>query len=145
MSKNILKLSAIGFLLGMAINVFALLIGGSLPSAFETSGGAERFALHLIISGFYGAFCMGSTVVYDIERFPLLLSTVLHFVCVMGLYVPISLYLGWVDGISTLLIIMGIMAAVYFFIWLIMYLRYKSEVEKLNRFKEEYDAEKKEK
>ena len=145
MPKKILKLSAIGFLLGMAINVFIIFIDGSISSVFENTDCMERFALHLIVSGFYGAFCMGSAVVYDVERVPLLLSTALHFVCVMGLYVPISLYLGWFDGINTLLLIMGIMAAVYVVIWLIMYLSYKAEVEKLNRFKEEYDAEKKEK
>ena len=97
---------------------------------------AFKYALPLLLpflfSGLYGALCMGGTVVYELEDWPLLRVSLTHYLICIVPYLPISLLLGWNSGIAELLIVMGVMTVVYFIIWLIMFLRYRAEVRELN-------------
>ena len=133
------KRAGIGFLMGMVIgNMIAWLTsagGGAFYSAEFASrlGGMVPAAiLQTLLSGLLGAGSMGSTVVYEIERWPLALSTAAHYLIIEAFYVPVALLLEWVDSLPALLISMGIQLIIFFIIWLIMYLRYKAQVRELN-------------
>ena len=146
MIKKALKLSGFGFLLGIVIcNIIVALCSyaetGEIlalpPQLAERTGGQmSAYILQTLLAGLYGAVCMGTTVLYDIEKMPLLLSTFLHYLAVMLIYIPVSIILCWITSGKEMLIVTGIMTAAYILIWIIMYSIYKKQVKELNRLKE---------
>ena len=149
MLKKLLKMSGIGFLIGVVIgNVIALLTGSSSYEAFvpvsqqlvDLSGGSLTLAvvLQTLFSGLYGAICFGATVFYDIERWPLALATGAHCALIILVYIPVALLLGWVSGIVEILIVASIQLAAFFIIWLILYAAFKKQVKELNEMQEHY-------
>ncbi len=143
LAKKCFKLAGIGFLAGIVIgNVIAWLTGksGSLasPSLIDRMGGeTPALLMQVLFSGLYGAATMSGVALYDVERFPLALATALHcLICVVP-YIPLALLLGWVVKPSDILITACLQVIAFFLIWLIMYLRCKAEVRKLNELQKE--------
>lgn len=144
------KRAGIGFLLGIVIeNIITIIIGYAATGTalffapeFLLRAGNELNAvvLQLLLSGIYGALCMGSTIIYDIEKMPLLRATELHCLAVMLPYIPLSLYLCWITTAAEMTAVMSIMLAAYFVIWLIMCSIYKMQVKELNKLQKEYLA-----
>ena len=143
MLKKTLKAAGIGFLLGIVIgDLIALLTGNSdtegvtfaSKKLLDMAGGNGTAAMILqsLFSGIYGAVCFAGMSFYEIERMPLALATALHCAVIVLLFIPISLLLGWVNNIVTLLCISGLQLAGFFIIWLIMYFGYKKQVKELN-------------
>ena len=150
MRKSILIRAGIGFLAGMVIGLlisWAVSGGGALagPKSVALFGSVPAaVVMMLLLSGVLGAVSMGGTAVYEIERWPVALSSVTHFLMIALSYTPIALLLGWVQGLPELLAMLGIMLAVYLVIFLVMFMRYRAEVRKLNELLEksrEKDAE----
>ena len=142
MKKKLLIRAGIGFAFGAAVGtIIAVLSTAASENGVRlysevlfarTGSAAASLLLQILFSGLYGAVCMGGTVVYEIEEWPLVRASLTHYGMCMLLYLPISLLLGWNNGLSELLIVIGIMTAVYFIIWLVMFLRYRAEVRELN-------------
>ena len=140
MKKKLFLRAGIGFLFGVAFGVLISVLstlGGTVrlysDALFARTGSAAAsIVLQLFFSGLYGALCMGGTIVYEIEEWPLLRVTLTHFLICMVPYLPISLLLGWNTGLVELLIVIGVMTVIYFIIWLIMFLRYRAQVRELN-------------
>ena len=147
MLKKTLKMAGIGFLLGIVIgNLIAFLTGNSDTGGvtfapqklLDMAGGKAIVAMLLqsLFSGLYGAACFAGMSFYEIERMPLAAATALHCALIILLFVPISLCLGWVSKIETLLMISGIQLVCFFIIWLIMYAGFKKQVKELNELQE---------
>ena len=86
----------------------------------------------MLLSALYGAICMGSAVLYDVDRLPLAVTSLLHcLICIVS-FVPMSNFLCWSGGTADTWIMVGIQFAAYFIIWLIMYAKYRIEIRKLN-------------
>ncbi|MCR4590802.1 MAG: DUF3021 domain-containing protein [Lachnospiraceae bacterium] len=144
---KIIFLSSIGFALGvimgtiitavtatMSINdgtmyicapEFTLLIGDEL----------KAFAIQSVVSGLIGAVNFGGTVAYSIEEWSLVRATSTHFVLCMTSVFTGGFFLKWfsLDNLPEILITFLVMMAAYIMIWLIMYLRYKAEINEINR------------
>ena len=147
MLKKTLKMAGIGFLLGIVIgNLIAFLTGNSDTGGvtfapqklLDMAGGKAIVAMLLqsLFSGLYGAACFAGMSFYEIERMPRAAATALHCALIILLFVPISLCLGWVSKIETLLMISGIQLVCFFIIWLIMYAGFKKQVKELNELQE---------
>ena len=142
MKKSILLRAVIGFFCGIAIGFLVPLItclaAGQPVSLYSARllSMVKSPALALIVqaaaSGLYGAVCMGGTVVYDIEHWPLLRAIAVHYLLCMVPFVPIALLLGWFDDAVTCLIMIGAMTVAYFIIWLSIYLSYKRQGRRMN-------------
>ena len=143
MLKKTLKMAGIGFLLGIVIgNLIAFLTGNSDTGGvtfapqklLDMAGGKAIVAMLLegLFSGLYGAVCFAGMSFYEIGRMPLAAATALHCALIVLLFIPISLFLGWVSKIETLLMISGIQLVCFFIIWLIMYAGFKKQVKELN-------------
>ena len=154
MLKKTLKMAGIGFLIGMVIgNLIAILTGNSdtggvtfaSKKLLDMSGGSATLAMILqsLFSGLYGAACFAGMSFYEIERIPLALATALHCATIILLFIPISLLLGWVEDILSLLIIMTIQIVVFFIIWLILYFGYKKQIRELNEMQKNFSKKEK--
>ena len=138
MRKRLLARAGIGFLLGAAADfvVPALLRLGSAGYSDQLLARAGRptgaMLLSLLVIGLFGSLCMLGTLFYEIERWPLALATAAHYLLIsLGYLIPARL-LCWNLPLTLLLRIEGVMTLGFFLIWLVMYLRYRAEVRKLN-------------
>ncbi len=157
MRKKILTLAGLGFLLGMAMVTLIFMLfsrtgDGSFRFVSEslvsrTGSVPAATVLQLLLCGLYGALCMGGTLLYEIENWPLARSTLVHYLMIALGYLPPALLLGWSMGAEELLAVEGIMTAGFFLIWLLMYLRFKAQVRELNELleKQKEDTRDKEK
>ena len=141
MKKKLLIRCALGFLFGMAAMVIvpSLLSGEPIGPVIytdellaRTGSPAAATALSLLVMGLFGALCVGGTLFYEIESWPLACATAAHYlIMALGYLIP-NWLLCWDMPPKLLLAIEGFMALGFAVIWLIMYLRYKREVQELN-------------
>ena len=143
--KRVLKYSGFGFILGIAVcSIITTLTGDQIPAApeFVDTIGSLKSALLIqsLLSGLYGAICMGTVLVYDDERLSLSLSSLIHCLCCIIPFIPLSLFLRWSDGIIGALIMAGFQLAAYFVVWLIMYIKYKKQAKELNEIQSKINS-----
>ena len=142
MKKKLLIRCALGFPFGMAAMfiVPSLVSGEPIGPVIYTDellarigSPAAATALSLLVMGLFGALCVGGTLFYEIESWPLACATAAHYLLMaLGYLIP-NWLLCWNMPLKLLLAIEGFMALGFAVIWLIMYLRYKREVLELNK------------
>ena len=130
MKKKLLILSGVGFAGGMMIGnlipLLACVFAGSPIQLYSdrllslTRSPIAAILVQTPVSGLYGAICMGGTVVYDVEHWPMLRALLIHYAMCMISYLPISLLLGWNENLTQLLIAECFQIAGFFIIWLII-------------------------
>ena len=148
MKKKLLIRAAIGFLFGIAMMLVVpvLINGGPIARVVysdallaRTGSPAAATLLTLLVMGLFGSFCFAGTLFYEIERWPLALATAAHYLSMsLGYLIPAKL-LSWGMPPKLLLSIEGVMTLGFFLVWLIMYLRYKSEVKELNELQKQIE------
>ena len=141
MKKKLLIRILLGFLFGMAAMLLVPAILNGIPvgtglysdKLLARAGSPEAATvLSLLVMGVFGSLCMGGTLFYDLENWPLACATAAHYLLMaLGYLIP-NWLLCWDMPIKLLLVIEGFMALGFVLIWLIMYLRYKKEVKELN-------------
>ena len=128
---------AIGNLIPIAFSYYyspdsVLIFADSLLAKAGSQAGA--LALQTFMTGLYGAICFGGMSLYELESWPLIAATFTHYIIILITFVVIGRYLGWISltvgdvGFMFILLTIG-----FFIIWLIMYLKYQSEVRELNK------------
>lgn len=148
MLKQFMRRGAIGFPLGIFILILISLLSGndSLVSpvlAQQVGSEAAALALNLVLSGIFGALCMGGTVFYEIEDWSLAKATFLHYLLVIACFPPLAWFLRWFTKPTDILIMTGIQTVAFFLIWLIMYLRCRAEVKELNKLNAQREKQQK--
>jgi hypothetical protein len=112
-------------------------VTGSLIGACFTLAGSAAFpeALpHILLGGIYGGAAMGSSVVYDIEKWSIARATATHFLFVFALYFLIVVTMGWFRlNDPVFWIVIGAMLLAYVLIWLFQYLSCKRKIRKMNQ------------
>ncbi len=139
MLEKTLKRAVRGFFMGIAIGYFISIIStmgkdSILSDAFVQRIGNHHVGLliHMLLTGLDGAICMAGMGFYDIERWPMIKSALLHWLLCIVVYIPISLYLDWFKVDRDLLIMLGMMTIAYVITWVIIAVSYRSEVKKIN-------------
>ena len=93
MKKKLLIRCGVGFLLGVAMMLLIPALFNRGPDGtvnycsdelLARVGGspAAAMAVSLLLYGLYGACCMGGTLLYEIERWPLALATAVHYLII---------------------------------------------------------------
>ena len=130
MRKKAIVLGLIGYIAGCFIG---------LCFALQNPDFSVAKALpQILLGGIPGAIAMGSTVIYDMEKWSVLRVTATHFLIVMSVMLLACFVLKWFEPWSAPFWIMMTAETVgYFIIWLIMSMRYRSKVRKLNELLQE--------
>ena len=151
MRAKVLRMVGLGFLIGLVAGdliAWLMSFGGGAPVSpalvSRMGGEAAAFVAQTLLSGLYGAAIWSGILLYEIESWPLALSTALHYLIVAGLYVPVSLLLGWADNAAQLLLVELVQFVVFFLIWLLIYLRYKAQTRELNTLRAQMERERNE-
>ena len=121
MKAKVFRHAGVGFLIGMIIG---FLIG--------TGRQTGSVVVQMLISGLYGSAAVSGMVLYDVDEWSLAKSTIVHYLIIAVLYVPMALFLGWTESAADILIVECFQLIAFFLIWIIMYLRFKAEVRELN-------------
>lgn len=140
--KKAISLASVGFFLGIMVGLAFLAANGFQYDFKQQSD--NGLAVYLLSSGILGAVNMGATVVYSMERWGLLRTTLTHFCISMTSVCAVGFSIGWLridDAITWLILIACVV--VYFIIWLIMYLKYKREIRRMNEALERWKREQK--
>lgn len=128
--KRAILLFALGFILGILLG---FIIMGATENLNRDQQNINDLSLYLFTCGILGAINMAATVVYSIEHWGLLRTTLTHFCISMGTLCIIGFSVGWLnihDTVTWIILIISII--VYFIIWFIMYWRYKQKIKKIN-------------
>ena len=138
--KHALLLAVIGLAAGALVSGFFAMMAGT------EKGLGFPLWLNYLLGSLQGALGMGSTVVYAIDRWSVTRCTVTHFVIVFSGYTALGLIEGWfLPGDPGFWIMTAVMVAVYFIIWVTMYLSYKRKIKQMNseleRWKEKHTGE----
>ena len=133
MIKKAMLLGLLGYIAGCAIGLCF-----SLQNSGVTIGEALP---HILLGGIPGAIAMGSTVIYDIEKWSILRATATHFLITMCVTILACFVLKWFEPWSTpFWIMIAFELAGYVLVWLAMYLCFRAKVRKLNEMLKEKDA-----
>ena len=136
-----LKRAGFGFVLGMAVgNLIAALTGHPnivSPALLERAGSlSNALVWQTLLSGLLGAAGMGGVSLYELEDWPLLRTTMVHYAIYIVTFILCALALGWCERPAEFLVMAAIMAAIHFTIFLIMCARYRAQVRELNELNE---------
>ena len=147
MFADALKRACFGFVLGMAAgNLIAALTGHPAivsPALVERVGSLSAALLtQTLLSGVIGCAAWAGMGMYEIERWPLLLSVLAHFSLIMAVFLPVSRFLGWCRTAAELLVITACMAAAHLCIFLVMCAWYRKQVKDLNELQKRYHGKK---
>ncbi len=142
-----LKRACLGFVIGMAVgNLIAALTGhpGLVSAALLERAGSPAAALlwQTLLSGLIGFAGFAGVSYYDVERWPLLLTALVHYATFLAVYLCVAFALGWLSTAAEALLMAAIMAVIYLIIFFILCARYRAEVRKLNEMqKQQNDKE----
>ena len=122
--KKTAILASVGFALGVLLGLVILSLIGIRE--YQEQQGVGQLTFYLLASG--------AAVVYSFERWGLLKTTLTHFCISMASVCAVGFSVGWLRlrDARTWLTLAACVAA-YFVIWIIMYLRYKREIRRINR------------
>lgn len=143
MLTKTIRRAATGFVIGMAVgNLIAALTGHPNVVSAELLAKAGNLSaalvLQTLLSGVIGAAGMGGTVLYELDRWPLLAVDLAHFALVLAAFLPVGRFLGWFPTRESMLLMAAIMFAAHFTIFLTMCAVYRAQVRKLNQMLSQY-------
>ena len=135
MKKNVIEF----FKRGMCFMGFGPIILVIIWGILGVCNVIESLSVSTVVFGiltvsFMAFVAAGVTVVYQIERLPLLYATLIHGIVLYLDYAIIYLLNGWIkDGATPFVIFTIIFVIGYGLIWGIVYLFIRKDVEKMNR------------
>lgn len=128
--KKAVFLASLGFVLGVLVGLSFLAIGGAQDTG---DYGVGSLSVYILTSGLMGAVNTGATVIYAVERWGLLRTTLTHFCICMASICAVGFSVGWLslDSAATW-VTLAACIVVYIFIWAVMYMRHKREIRRMN-------------
>lgn len=151
MKKYLLIRSLLGLVIGAAAaHLFTFVVGYFVygqwtlcaPGLIDALGETGAIALQTALGALFGMVTLGGMCVYDIETWSLLRASFVHCLLVLVSYIIVGLILRWFSAdAASVLIVAGIIFAVYAIIWLIMYIAWKREMREMNALTEAYREE----
>ncbi|MEE0059522.1 MAG: DUF3021 domain-containing protein [Acutalibacteraceae bacterium] len=145
MFKEVLKRSVLSELGGLFISqlvgvIISLCIADGnyypvVPSLVERMGseiGAVIF--QTICSLLYGAVFGGMSLIWELDNWSILKQTVIHFLVVSIVSLPIAYVTEWMEhSVSGAIIYFVLFAVIYVFIWFSQYMAVKKRINEVNK------------
>ncbi|HDR7793010.1 TPA: DUF3021 domain-containing protein [Bacillus luti] len=88
---------------------------------------------YLMTANIVGLIFSFASFIFEKEEWSILKQTTIHFIVLLGTFLPIAIWIGWVPNrFGPILICIGSFIIIYFIIWFLMTLYWKRKIEKLN-------------
>nr|WP_028411322.1 DUF3021 domain-containing protein [Bacillus sp. 123MFChir2] len=118
--------------MGMAMFYSLLFLGIGYANGMETIE-TRTLLIQLVVANIIGIIFSIASFVFEREEWSLLKQTTTHFIILLGTFLPVAVWLGWVPNqASSILICVGVFIIVYFVIWFAMTMYWKKKIEGLN-------------
>lgn len=118
--------------MGMAMFYSLLFLGIGYANGMETIE-IRTLLIQLVAANIIGIIFSVASFVFEREEWSLLKQTIIHFIILLGTFLPAAVWMGWVPNhVSSILICVGIFIIVYFVIWFAMTMYWKKKIESLN-------------
>lgn len=149
MKKNLIYRSLLGAPIGVVISLIITIIfslatghGEYFPAPHELidlcGNATTAVIVQLLCSLVVGAIGGGSSVIWDIEKWSLTKQTVIHFICLVVPFFPISYLLNWMPHhIYGALGYIAAFIGAYIVMWLSIYLSIRTKIKKMNKHLQE--------
>ncbi|MDP7979469.1 DUF3021 domain-containing protein [Bacillus multifaciens] len=118
--------------MGMAMFYSLLFLGIGYANGMETIE-TKTLLIYLVVANIVGIIFSVASFVFEREEWSLLKQTIIHFIILLGTFLPAAIWMGWIPNhVSSILICVGIFIIVYFIIWFVMTIYWKKKIESLN-------------
>ncbi len=145
MKKQIIRNFLLGFPLGMAIG-FTISIGISLgigtgefyscpPLLIDRMGSELGGTIaQALLSGILGSFFCAASLIWDIEEWSLLKQTIVSFLVLTAVMIPVAYLAGWMEPtLMGLLSYVALFALIYMVIWVALFISIRRKILKINQ------------
>lgn len=130
----------IGIAIGYVITILTSLVWGQgyyspcIPELIDMTGSEiNAVLLQTALCGLLGISFGASSVIWDIENWSIIKQTGIYFLITAVVMMPVAYLLYWMEhSIKGFLGYLGIFAAIFIVIWLVLYLNGKHSVKKMN-------------
>lgn len=127
--KHIKDFMMRGLMASVGGPVILALVYRSLPAQTLR---VQEVCLGILTSALMAFIAGGVSVLYDLEKLPLLAATFLHAVVLFADYILIYLLNGWIKP-AQILLFTGIFFGGYFAVWLLVWQIIRMRVKRINR------------
>lgn len=127
--KHIKDFMMRGLMASVGGPVILALVYRSLPAQTLR---VQEVCLGILTSALMAFIAGGISVLYDLEKLPLLAATFLHAVVLFADYILIYLLNGWIKP-AQILLFTGIFFGGYFVVWLLVWQIIRMRVKRINR------------
>lgn len=127
--KHIKDFMMRGLMASVGGPVILALVYRSLPAQTLR---VQEVCLGILTSALMAFIAGGISVLYDLEKLPLLAATFLHAAVLFADYILIYLLNGWIKP-AQILLFTGIFFGGYFVVWLLVWQIIRMRVKRINR------------
>ena len=127
--KHIKDFVVRGLMASVGGPVILALVYRSLPAQTLR---VQEVCLGILTSALMAFIAGGVSVLYDLEKLPLLAATFLHAAVLFADYILIYLLNGWIKP-AQILLFTGIFFGGYFVVWLLVWQIIRMRVKRINR------------
>ncbi len=118
--------------MGMAMFYSLLFLGIGYANGMETIE-IRTLLIQLVAANIIGIIFSVASFVFEREEWSLLKQTTIHFIILLGTFLPAAIWMGWVPNhASAILICVGSFIIIYFMIWFAMTMYWKKKIDGLN-------------
>ncbi|AIK38470.1 hypothetical protein BG07_2670 [Bacillus pseudomycoides] len=118
--------------MAMAMLYSLLFLGISYVNGMDVLE-TKTLLTHLVVSNIVGLIFSFASFVFEKEEWGILKQTIIHFIILLGTFLPTAIWVGWVPNhLVPLLICTGSFIVIYFIIWFAMTMYWKKKIEGLN-------------
>lgn len=144
MKKKILSRILYGIPLGITVGyiitiVISLLFANGyynpcVPELIADAGSEiNAVILQTLLCALLGAGSGALSVIWEIDHWSFLKQTIIHFILITVLMMPIAYYARWMErSLKGFLQYFGIFIGIFLIIWIILYFRTKHHVKQMN-------------
>ncbi len=125
-------INKIAFGLGIAMVYSLLFLWIGYVNGMETVE-TKTLIAYLVTANIIGLIFSFASFVFEKEEWSILKQTSIHFIVLLGTFLPTAILIGWVPNrFGPILVCIGIFIFIYFIIWFIMTLYWKRKIKKIN-------------
>ncbi|MEI4829921.1 DUF3021 domain-containing protein [Bacillus sp. FJAT-53711] len=118
--------------MGMAMFYSLLFLGIGYANGMEVLE-TRTLLINLVVANVMGIIFSVASFVFEREEWSLLKQTIIHFIILLGTFLPVAVWMGWVPNhADSIFICVGSFIIVYFIIWFAMTMYWKKKIENLN-------------
>ena len=118
--------------MGMAMFYSLLFLGIGYANGMETIE-TRTLLIQLVVANIIGIIFSVASFVFEREEWSLLKQTMIHFIILLGTFLPVAVWMGWVPShASAIFICVGSFIIIYLVIWFAMTMYWKKKIEGLN-------------